>query len=380
MTHPRSVVELLQDLVAIPSVNPHGDPGTEHTGEQAIAEYVADFLRRCPAEVELREVVPGRPNVIARFLSPQTRARLAFAPHLDTVSVAGMSISPFDPKLQDGKIFGRGATDTKGPMAAALWALQEWALSAGRARSSIEWSFLGLMNEEAGGTGAQAVVDDHFESDLILVLEPTDLAVITVQKGALWLDISTPGRACHGSTPELGSNAIEAMSEVLAVLRTEVIPRLAQDFTPALGRTTLNVGTISGGSKINVVPDQCRIEVDCRYLPSRELAEVQGLIEESIRRVVPEAQFRVQRWARPLYTPEQLPWVRRLCAESKGTASSPWSSDAGVLSTPHSPSICIGPGHIAQAHTADEFISVADLENGTAFFRRWIAAAEKAAQ
>ena len=378
MSHPRTVVELLQDLVAIPSVNPHGDPGTDQTGELAMADYVADFLRRCGADVEMRYVSPGRPNVLAHFPAPQPKARLAFAPHLDTVSVAGMTIPPFEPTVRDGKLYGRGASDAKGPMAAALWALHEWARSPDRAKSSIEWSVLALMNEEAGGTGAQAVADDGFKSDLILVLEPTDLTLITAQKGVLWLEISTQGRACHGSTPELGRSAIKEMSEILRMIYSELIPQLARDSDAAGEHTTLNIGTIAGGSKINIVPDQCRIEIDCRCLPSQDLADVQRLIEQSVKRVAPEAIVRIPRRARPLQTSETLPWVARLGATAKGFASSPWSSDAGVLSAPHCPSVCIGPGHVAQAHTADEFISVADLENGAVLFRHWIDTAEKA--
>jgi len=153
---------------------------------------------------------------------------------------------------------------------------------------------------------------------------------------------------------------------------------LAQDSDPDQGHSTLNIGTIAGGSKINIVPAYCRIEVDCRCLPSRKLPEIQRMIEASIRHVAPTVQVKVQRSAPPLYTPRTLPWVSRLGKEARGFASSPWSSDAGVLSAPHSPSVCIGPGHVDQAHTADEFISLADLEIGTAFFRHWIDAAEKA--
>ena len=121
MAGPTNVVELLRDLVAIPSVNPQGNPGTDQVGEQAMGEYVADFLRGLGAEVKLEAVEPGRPNVVASFKPAKAEVHLAFAPHLDTVSVAGMTIPPFDPVVRDGKLFGRGSTDTKGPMAAALW-------------------------------------------------------------------------------------------------------------------------------------------------------------------------------------------------------------------------------------------------------------------
>jgi acetylornithine deacetylase/succinyl-diaminopimelate desuccinylase-like protein len=126
MSEPRSVVELLQALVQIPSVNPHGDPGTDGVGEAVIAEYLAGFLRGIGAEVELREVLPGRPNVVAHWPGDRPgKPRVLFAPHTDTVSVGGMTIDPFSGEVRDGKVWGRGASDTKGPMASMLWALKE---------------------------------------------------------------------------------------------------------------------------------------------------------------------------------------------------------------------------------------------------------------
>src|SRR5471030_3246905 len=159
MPAPKNVVELLQGLVAIPSVNPQGHPGTDQTGEQAMDEYVADFLRALGAEVTLDPVEPGRPNVVASFTPEKPVAHLAFAPHLDTVSVAGMTIPPFDPVIRDGKLFGRGSTDTKGPMAAALWAVRDWAQSSSREKSRIHWTFLALMGDEAGNDGAHVLAN-----------------------------------------------------------------------------------------------------------------------------------------------------------------------------------------------------------------------------
>ena len=121
-----TVIELLQALVRIPSVNPDGHPGTDQVGEKACAEFVGDFLRNCGALVEYQEVLPGRPNVIGRFpVDRPGKPRLIFAPHTDTVSIVGMTIPPFSAELREGKIFGRGASDTKGPMAAMLWTLWE---------------------------------------------------------------------------------------------------------------------------------------------------------------------------------------------------------------------------------------------------------------
>jgi acetylornithine deacetylase/succinyl-diaminopimelate desuccinylase-like protein len=376
MPHPKNVVELLQDLVSIPSVNPQGNPGTEHTGEQALGDYVADFLRRLGAEVALQHVEIGRPNVIASFTPSNPTAHLAFAPHLDTVSVAGMTIEPFDPAIHDGKLFGRGSTDTKGPMAAALWALHEWAQSPARAQSRIRWSFLALMGEEAGNDGAHAVANKGFASDLTLVLEPTQLGVVTAHKGALWLEIYTTGLACHGSTPEKGRSAIYAMRHVLEAIEERIIPYLSRWTHPELGPPTLNVGTIAGGSKINIVPDQCRIEIDCRVVPGLDPEEFRRYLETELPSVAPEVEVRLQRYSRPLDTNVALPWVRRLGEQARGFTTAPWFSDASVLSGPQCPAICIGPGSIAQAHTKDEFILLSDLEEGTEFFQRWIRAAE----
>jgi acetylornithine deacetylase/succinyl-diaminopimelate desuccinylase-like protein len=377
MAGPTNVFELLRDLVAIPSVNPHGSPGTDHVGEQAIGEYVADFLRELGAEVKLEMVEPGRPNVVASFQPKKAAAHLAFAPHLDTVSVAGMTIPPFDPIVRDGKLFGRGSTDTKGPMAAALWALREWAQSSARAQSRIRWTFLGLMGEEAGNDGAHVLAKSGFSSDLTLVLEPTNLGVVTAHKGALWLEITSTGVACHGSTPDRGRNAIYAMRRVLEVIEQKIIPDLARTSHPKLGPTTLNVGTISGGSKINIVPDVCSIEVDCRVVPGIEPEKMRATFEAELRAVVPDIEVRLQRYSAPLDTDETLPWVKKLGAQAKGFTTAPWFSDASVLSGPRCPAVCIGPGSIAQAHTKDEFILLRDLEEGAELFQRWIRVAEE---
>jgi acetylornithine deacetylase/succinyl-diaminopimelate desuccinylase-like protein len=379
MARPQNVVELLQDLVAIPSVNPHGHPGVDRPGEQALAEYVADFLRGAGAEVKIEPVEPGRPNVVASFASAGAKApRLAFAPHLDTVSVAGMTIPPFDPAVHDEKLWGRGASDTKGPMAAALWALREWARSPARKESRVNWIFLALMGEEAGNDGARALAEKGFASDLTLVLEPTELGVVTAHKGVLWIEVGTQGLACHGSTPEHGRNAIYAMRRVLEVLERKVIPQLALAPHPKLGPATLNVGTIAGGSKVNIVPDECRIELDIRMVPGMEAGRFRAELEAELRDAAPEIEVRIQRWAAPLDTAETLPWVERLGRTGRGCTTAPWFSDASILGGPNCPAVCIGPGSIAQAHTKDEFIRLRDLEDGADFFRRWIETAEAA--
>ena len=206
---PRSVEELAQALVRIPSVNPDGDPGTDRTGEQACAEYLADFLRELGAETALHEVHPGRPNIVARFPCVAGKPRLLFAPHTDTVSVAGMSIDPFGGEIREGKLYGRGASDTKGPMASMLWALHECRGILPELTHEI-W-FAGLMGEEAGQDGAKALAErERFA--FVIVGEPTNLEVVFKHKVDVTARISATGRAAHSSCPERGENAITKLA------------------------------------------------------------------------------------------------------------------------------------------------------------------------
>src|SRR5277367_5030227 len=276
---PTSVSGLLQALVRIPSVNPHGSPGIDKPGEQACAEFVAGFLRECGAEVELREVAPGRPNVLGRFpANAPGKKRVMLAPHLDTVSVVGMTIDPFGGEIRDGKIWGRGATDTKGCMAAMLWSLRELRERIPDLEHEI-W-FAGLMGEEAGQEGARAFVKQE-RADFALIGEPTGRDIVYTHKGAYWLNLRTTGRAVHASNPALGENAIYKMADVLRCIRDEIAPRLAAQSDPVLGSPTISAGMIRGGTKTNIVPDFCELEVDTRTIPGQDPREIPRLLQKA---------------------------------------------------------------------------------------------------
>ena len=358
----KNVAEIASALVRIPSVNPDGgDPGTDQIGEARCAAWVADFLSDAGAEVSLREVLPKRPNIVARFPSKRPGApRILFAPHLDTVSVAGMTIDPFSGEVRDGRLWGRGASDTKGPMASMLWALRE-------ARDFLsdlpyEVWFAGLVGEEAGQHGAKALAEtDSF--DFVMAGEPTSLNVVYAHKGSCWLHLETSGVAVHASRPESGANAIYKMSDAIDCLRRDVAPLLAQKSDPVLGHSTLSVGIIHGGSKVNIVPDHCEASVDIRTIPGMDPAFVQDML----RNKVPDIQIQM-RGSAPLYTDPTHPLIT--CLQSLGSQleGAPWFCDAAVFAAKGSAAIAIGPGSIAQAHTADEFISLEDLESGAAFF------------
>ena len=362
----KSATDIASALIRIPSVNPDGgDPGTDQTGEAACAIWVADFLRGCGAEVSLREVLPGRPNVVGRF--PSRRAagrRILLAPHLDTVSVSGMTIDPFSGEVRNGCLLGRGASDTKGTAAAMLWALRE--AQEILADSPYEIWFAGLVGEEAGQFGAKALAAEE-QFDFVMAGEPTSLDVVYTHKGSCWLQLRTHGRAVHASQPEAGENAIYQMLQAIECLRQEGIPRLAANSDPILGTSTLSVGTIRGGSKVNIVPDFCEAAVDIRTIPGMDPEFITDLLRQRVSNI----EIDLKR-SQPLRTDPSHPLISQLESLGSKLVGAPWFCDAAIFASHGFPSVAIGPGSIAQAHTADEFIRVADLEAGADFFLRFL--------
>ena len=369
MATPQTAVELLQTLIRIPSVNPEGDPGTTHTGEQVIAEWLAEWLRdEFPdARVELRDVLPGRPNVVARFSDGGgKKPRLLFAPHTDTVSVGGMTIDPFGGELREGRVWGRGASDTKGTMAAMLWALRE--SRDGLAALGHEIWFAGLCSEEAGQYGSRTLAEQE-KFDFVIAGEPTGLDAVVAHKGALWLTLTTRGRAVHAAAPERGANAIYKMADVLRCIRDELPATLGTAEHPLLGRTTVSAGRVKGGSKVNIVPDLCTAEVDIRCLPGD--ATLLERVSARLRAVCADLEIE-HTSSQPMITDSSHALIRLLEKCGSACIGAPWFSDAGIFAAAGMPAIAIGPGSIAQAHTRDEWIAVADLEKGVAFFRDFL--------
>ncbi len=372
---PSSVIELTQALVRIPSVNPDGDPGTAHTGEKECAEFVARFLEHSGAEAFLDEVQPGRPNVIGRYPSQplpdgRKKPRIVFGPHTDTVGVGGMVIDPFGGEVRDGRVWGRGASDTKGPMATMLWALHE--LRHEIPALPVEVHFAGFMSEESAQLGSQHFAQTHGPYDFAIIAEPTDLKTVFRHKGCVWADVHTSGVAAHGATPERGENAIVKMARLITALEDEFRDLLAEagGADAWLGCSTLNIGIIHGGTRSNIVPEACVLRLDMRTTPGlQKHGGALALVRDFIARHDPSASVTVTTEAFPLDTDPDDPFVKKLVSCGAALTGAPWFCDAAFLAAAGTPSVAVGPGSIAQAHTKDEFISVADLENGVRFFR-----------
>jgi acetylornithine deacetylase/succinyl-diaminopimelate desuccinylase-like protein len=370
----QDVVSLLQQLVRIPSVNPENSPGTDLVGEEKIATFLSGWLESIGAEVTLEEIRPGRPNLIARFAPRDGRPRILLGPHLDTVGIAGMTIEPFGGEIRDGKIWGRGASDTKGPMAAMLWALHE-----NRdilADLPIAVDFVAFMGEESSQWGSRNFAKHYGQKyDFALVGEPTSMQIVHVTKGSLWATLRATGKAAHSSQPELGENAILKLTRALDLLDHHLVNRLATFTHPVLGRSTMNVGMIQGGSRPNIVPDCADALIDIRITPA--LAATGGalkLITEMIAAHDLPVEIVNPHENPPMETPPDHPMIQKLLTTDSRTAlaGAPWFSDAAHLSNGGIPSICIGPGSIHQAHTVDEFIEISALKEGAQFFSEFI--------
>ena len=369
---PADVVSLLQHLVRIPSVNPENTPGTELTGETEIANFLAGWLEALGAEVTLEEIRPGRPNLIARFVPLDGRPRVLFGPHLDTVGVGGMVVDPFGGDIRDGRIWGRGSSDTKGPMAAMLWALRQTRDL--QKKSPVAFDFVAFMGEESNQWGSKDFAKNHgHEYTFALVGEPTSMEVVHVTKGSLWTTLKTTGKAAHSSQPHKGENAIIKLVKALDTLDHHLGAKLAGFTHPVLGASTMNVGVIAGGSRPNIVPDQAIAVIDIRITPS--LAADGGalkLLGDTISGFDLPVEIVNPHENPPMETSEDHPIIKALLANGSKLAGAPWFSDAAHLSNGGIPSVCIGPGSIDQAHTIDEFIEIEALEAGAAFFEKFI--------
>jgi len=366
--------KLLAELIALPSVNPAFLPVRHpHAGEKKVADFLASVAARAGLEVEYQKVLPGRANFLARLLpSGPIRQTILLAPHLDTVVADS---TQFIPQRKNGRLYGRGACDTKGSVAAMLTALCELAANPRRPQST-EIVFAGLIDEENAQEGSRALVAEGFKADLAIVGEPTRLAVVTAHKGSLWLELSTKGRAAHGATPSLGRNAVHAMARIVDWIETDYAAQLARRKHPLLGTATVNVGKISGGTQPNIVPDQCVISVDRRLLPGETPAGVRKEITDLLRAKGWPAQLTTAKLAPAvaLETDPALPLVHQFLVSlgQRKTVGVHYFCDAAVLAAGGTPSVVFGPGNIAQAHTSDEWISLAELERGKNLLLRFL--------
>jgi len=357
------VLPLLERLVSIDSVN----PGLGGGGEGEIAAFVAEWARGQGLRVDLDEVAPGRPNVIVRAPGTGGGRTLLLNGHLDTVGHGGMT-DPLVPRLQDGRVYGRGAYDMKGGLAACLVAAAE----AGRRELRGDVVVTAVVDEELSSIGTQSIVKD-VRADAAIVAEPTGMRACVAHKGFVGFELETTGRAAHGSRPDLGVDAIAKMGHLLVGL--EALDRSLRERRshPLLGSGSVHAGVIAGGTGFSTYPDRCVVQGERRTIPGESLyqveAELQGLVER-LRRA--DRDFRGS-WrtvaARQPFEVAKTEEIVRLVSSYAGAevGGEAYWTDAALIAELLIPTVVFGPSGEG-AHADVEWVSVADVERCAAVF------------
>jgi len=361
-------IDFLRELVAIDSVNPSLVPGG--AGEQQIAGAIAGELRAGGIDVELQPVDPGRPNVVGVIEGRRAGPTLVLCGHLDTVGVAGMH-APFDPVIRDNRLYGRGAQDMKGGLAAIVGAARNLAAGGGVAAGRVV--IAGVCDEEEASRGAEAFVAraQAGAGAVAVVAEPTDLRVGIAHKGFAWLRVTTTGRAAHGSRPREGVDAILRMGRLLARLHEFDRRRQETAGHPLLGPASLHASFIEGGREWSTYPDCCDLRLERRTLPGEDLdepiLEVTRIIESLVREdeeFAASVDLIFARRAYQLRADHALVRAMRDAAALAGANDEPvgvsfWA-DSAVLGEAGIASVLFGPGG-AGLHGIEEYVRLDDV-------------------
>lgn len=356
------ITTLLQQLVAIDSINP--DLVIGGAGEREIAHFVANWLERAGVEVMQDEPVPGRPSVVGIVRGTGGGRSLLLNAHMDTVGVADMQ-RPHEPVVEGNRLYGRGAYDMKGGLAAIM-------MAASRAKKlSLRGNVLitAVADEEYASLGTQSIVK-QWRADAAIVTEPTALRLCVAHKGFIWLEITTQGKAAHGSRPDLGCDAIVKMGQVLVGLERLDRSLRAAPSHPLLGSGSLHASLIEGGQELSSYPERCVLQVERRTIPGetpeRVEAEIRTLLEQ-IQRADPAFQASVKTTLvrEPFEVAQNADIVQTLFKQAEALlhaapevyGDTPWM-DAALFAAAGIPTVVFGPGG-AGAHAVIEW---ADLE------------------
>lgn len=371
--HP--VTALLADLVRIESINPAHDPAG--SGEAKVADHVEAWARARGIAVRRQPVLPGRENVLLTVGGARPGRRLLLEAHMDTVTVSGMTIPPFDPAIRDGRLYGRGACDVKAGLAAMMVALEEAHCRRDRLAGSV--MLAAAVDEEFGFQGALAL-GREITADGCIVAEPTGLDVVIAHRGAVRFQVKAVGRAAHSSKPELGRNAITAMARVVTHLDGVLAARCARTRHPLCGPPSAIISLIRGGVQVNWVPPEAVIDIEARPLPGEESADWVDLVRDELPRVPGiHPDIRLECLAPYLDSPSlECPpdaaiAVSALRAAGRTVpAGAPYGTDASKLHRAGIPSVVLGPGSIDQAHGAVEWVDLDQVVEAVAIYGRAI--------
>jgi acetylornithine deacetylase len=367
------VVGLLADLIRIESINPSHDAAG--SGEGPIGRFVADWARRRKLDVEVQPVLPGgRDNVLVRVDSGRPGPHLMLEAHMDTVTVTGMTIPPFEPTVREGRLYGRGACDVKGGLAAMLTAVAE---AAGRRTWRGRLTMAAAVDEEYGFQGALQL-GKTIKADGGVVAEPTDLQVVTAHRGVVRWRITAEGRAAHSSKPQLGRNAITAMARVITHLDAAFARELSSKVHPLVGPCTAAITLITGGVQVNWIPPDCTITCEVRLIPGQKVEDVMALTRRELAQVPgldPDIKLvnhdpYLDSLSLDISPATPIAQAALAAVGQAAPAGAPYGTDASKLTACGIPSVVLGPGSIDQAHGAVEWIDVGQLVKSVELYGR----------
>jgi len=357
----QDTIDLLKELVAIDSQNPSLVPGA--AGESQIAAYVADWAKEAGLTAEIIEETPGRPSVVVRsgLSSGSSSARsLLLCGHLDTVGVSEMR-DPLSPLIRGDRLYGRGAYDMKGGLAAALIACRE------AARRGLGVIVAAVADEEHSSLGVQEVLR-HVRADAAIVTEPTELTVATAHRGFVWTEISVTGVAAHGSRPHLGVDAIMKTGPVLTAL-DDLNERLRGREHPRLGRGFVHASLIHGGREESTIPDSCTLTIERRTLPGESTEDTErdiAVLLDRCRAADPALRVssRTTLARAPFEVADDEPIVQAVARAAEATTGKPaelagasYWADAAFIAAAGIPTVLFGPDGDG-AHAREEWVSL----------------------
>ncbi|MGA8903623.1 MAG: M20 family metallopeptidase [Candidatus Bathyarchaeia archaeon] len=365
----KEAVDVLRRLVQFKTVNPPGN-------EKDCAEYIAEYLSDAGAHVELLEREKNRPNVVAKMQGTDHSTSLMLNGHIDVVAPSeGWSLDPFAGVEKNGRIYGRGASDMKSGVAASMVATKALLESGVSLKGDL--TFTAVADEESlGPAGTRFLLEKGLRADMGIVTEPTDLRIEVAQRGILWLEVRVDGKAAHGGRPWLGISAIYRMMDFLNALR-ELERQLASKKHELVTSPSINVGTIEGGFRVNVVPDTCTIRIDRRLIPGETIEEAQNEILQifhhmKLKDPSMKETHRILVAAAPFEIPHEHPTIvaleraaRTVLGQTLPIAGKDAGTDAIWMVEAGIPTVMFGPGQYKASHTADEYAEVGKLLSGT---------------
>ena len=363
--------ELLKQLIQANS--------TESCGELSSAQIISTEFDRCGIHSEIDIWDQKRANITAHINSTGKKPSLLFACHIDVVGPgqAQWENPPFTAIESNGKIFGRGSTDMKGGMAAVVSAICKIINSDIELQGDI--IFTAVAGEETDSCGAKRFISnkDKIPECLgVIIPEPTDFSIVIAHRGMLWLEISTKGKAAHGSTPQLGINAITSMRHFLNELDNYDIAVKTHEL---LGKCSMSVNTINGGKTLNVVPDKCSVGIDIRTIPGQNHQDIivdLKRIFEKVKSENPEfeAEISILRQVQSLETDCNCDFIRNFCSclGINETRAVGFTTDGPYFASLGTPVVIFGPGKPEICHKPDEYVEIADLERAALNFEKII--------